>query len=137
MIYIILSGIKTFVSFCGKILSVCFNASILLETFKDFKISTLFFVCFCKAFRKRRHVNLTCFIIWLQLEDNIFSLVRYSSLSILLDYNADIFATSLLISYCSFSAKRLFPKGKGLSDARVVSITKEERGFVALLCKYL
>ena len=108
-----------------------------METFKDFKISTLFFVCFCKAFRKRRHVNLTCFIIWLQLEDNIFSLVRYSSLSILLDYNADIFATSLLISYCSFSAKRLFPKGKGLSDARVVSITKEERGFVALLCKYL
>ena len=59
--------------------------------------------------------------------------------------NADIFAASLLISCYSFSAltlssvvmisfhmfcKRFFLRRKGLSDARVVSITKEEHDFV-------
>ena len=58
--------------------------------------------------------------------------------------NADIFAASLLMSYCSFSfltlywlvmisfyilSEILFLKCKGLSDARVVSITKNKYGF--------
>ena len=71
-------------------------------------------------------------------------MVRYSFLSILPDDNADILAASLLISNCSFSSlilssivmvsvhipsERLFLKDKGLSDAKEVSITKEEYGF--------
>ena len=64
----------------------------------------------------------------------------YSYLSISPDDNADTFAASLLISYCNFSflilssvvligfyilSKRFFLKRKGLSDAKVVSITKK------------
>ena len=60
------------------------------------------------------------------------------------DDNADIFAASVLISYCSFSclilssvvmisfyilSKRFFLKCKRLSDGRVVSTTKKEYGF--------
>ena len=57
------------------------------------------------------------------------------------DDNAVIFAASELISYCSFSSlilssisfyilfKRVFLKFKGLSDARVGSITKKEYRF--------
>ena len=60
------------------------------------------------------------------------------------NYNADIFAASLLITYCSFSSlilssvvmisfyilsKRFFLKHEGLSDARVTSITKKEYDF--------
>ena len=71
-------------------------------------------------------------------------MVRYSFLSILPDDNADTLAASLLISNCSFSSlilssivmvsvhipsERLFLKGKGLSDAKEASITKEEYGF--------
>ena len=71
-------------------------------------------------------------------------MVRYSFLSILPDDNADILAASLLISNCSFSSlilssivmvsvhipsERLLLKGKRLSDAKEVSITKEEYGF--------
>ena len=56
----------------------------------------------------------------------------------------DIFAAFLLISYCRFSSlilssivminfyilsERFFLKREGLSDARVVSITKKEYGF--------
>ena len=66
--------------------------------------------------------------------------VKYSYLSIFPDYNADIFAASLLISYCNFSSlilpsvviisfyvlpKRFFLKRKRLSDARIVSITNK------------
>ena len=56
---------------------------------------------------------------------------------------ADVFAASLLISYCSFSSlmlsiatisfyiisKKFFLKRKGLFDARVASRTKKEYGF--------
>ena len=63
---------------------------------------------------------------------------------ILPDDNADIFAASLLISYCNFPSlilssivmisfyilsERLFLKREGLSDPRVASITKKEYGF--------
>ena len=62
-------------------------------------------------------------------------------LSILPDDNADDFAASLLISYCTFSylilssvfevsfyilSKRFFLKYKVLSDVRVLSINKKE-----------
>ena len=67
--------------------------------------------------------------------------MRHSYLSTLPEDNADTFVTSLLISYCSFlslilssiaiikfhvHSKRFFLKDEGLSDARVVSITKKE-----------
>ena len=60
------------------------------------------------------------------------------------DDNAYIFAASQLISYCSFSclilssvvmtsfyiiSKRFYLKRKGLSEARLQSITKKEYGF--------
>ena len=60
-------------------------------------------------------------------------------MSVFPDDNADIFAISQVISYCSFLSlilssiimisfyilsKRLFLKHKGLSDARVASIPK-------------
>ena len=75
---------------------------------------------------------------------SISSPARYSYLSIFSDDNADIFAASLLISYCSFlslilssivpisfyiPSTRFFPKRNGLFDARVASITKKEYGF--------
>ena len=60
------------------------------------------------------------------------------------DENANIFAASLLMSYCSFSflvlspillinfnilSKTFFLKCEGLSDARVVSIIKKRKRF--------
>ena len=60
------------------------------------------FICFSKAFPNGKYVNLACSIICLWLEGNISSPVRYSYLSILPQDNTDIFAASLLISYCSF-----------------------------------
>ena len=63
-----------------------------------------------------------------------------------LDDKADIFAASLVISYCNFSSqilssivmisfyivsKRFTLKREGLSDVRVTSITKNEYGFAA------
>ena len=66
--------------------------------------------------------------------------MRYSFLSDLPDDKADIFAVSLLMPCCIFSfqisssvsmisfyvlSKRFFLKCRGLSDARVVPITKK------------
>ena len=65
-------------------------------------------------------------------------------MSTLTDNKYDIFAASLLISYCSFSSlilssivmiglyilsKRFFLKRTGVSDAKVVSITQKEYCF--------
>ena len=99
-------------------------------------------VCFSKAFPEGEYANLADYIIYLSLECKISSPVRYSYLSIVTDDNADTFAASLLVSYCSFSSlilssvvsyyilsKRFFLKRKGLFDARVASITKKEYGF--------
>ena len=83
-----------------------------------------------------------------------FDKATYSSLLFIFFYlkerlivyedNVDIFSAPLLTSYSSFSSvtlslivmisfyilcKRLFLKRKGLSDARVVSVTKIEYGF--------
>ena len=86
----------------------------------------------------------TYFVILLWPGSNISSAARYSYLSILPEDNADIFAASLLISYCIFSAvilssiaminfyilsKRFFLTRVQLSHARVVAITKKWYGF--------
>ena len=70
-------------------------------------------------------------------------LFYFHQMAIFPDDRADIFATSLLISYCTFSSlilssivminfyivsKRFFLKCKELSDARVVSVTIKEYG---------
>ena len=119
--------------------------------FKAFKASICFipwspivFICFSNALPRGEYVNFAFSFILLWLDDNISSPVRYSYLSVLPYDNADIFAASLLISYCSFSSlilssivminfyilsKRFFLKHEELSDARVVSITTKEYGF--------
>ena len=106
--------------------------------------SLIVFICFSNALPSTEYVNLAWSIILLWSDGNISSLIRYSYLSILPDGNADVFAASQLISYCSFSSlilssivlinfyilsKRFFPKREELSDARVVSITKNEHRF--------
>ena len=110
----------------------------------------LLFDSFSKAFPKGECASLTCSIILLW--SDISSPVRYSFLSIYLDGIADIFAACLFISYCSSSSlilslvamisfyilsTRFFLKGKGLSDGRVVSITKGEYGFVNMVTLFI
>ena len=107
-------------------------------------LSSIVFACFQRLFPKGEYVNLAFSIIWLPLEGIAYSTVRYSYLSTFLDDNADIFATSLLISYCSFSflilssiiiisfyilSTRFCLKPKRLSNARVESLTKKEYGY--------
>ena len=75
---------------------------------------------------------------------NCFNLFFLCSLSILPDDNADIFSACLLLLYCSFSplilastvifsfyilSKMLHLNCKGLSDGKVVSLTKKKYGF--------
>ena len=75
--------------------------------------------------------------------------VWYSYLSVLPHDNADIFASSLLISYSIFPflillsvvmiafcmvSKRLCPKLRVLSDARVGSLTRKEYGLAVHFC---
>ena len=92
------------------------------------------------------------FIIKLYARNNIFkcklSFFYYFKFINFPNDNADYFATSLLILYCSFStlllsslvmisfcilSTRFFLKG--LSDARVASVTKKEYGFAVHFCK--
>ena len=101
--------------------------------------------CFSRAFPKEEYTNLACSIICLLLEGNTSSPVRYSYLSVFPEDNVNIFAASLLISHCNFSSlilsliamisfyilsKRFFLKRQRLSDARLVSITNNEYGFL-------
>ena len=114
-----------------------FNSSILLERLSDFKASSCFSVGLSKGFPK--FVNLDCFIICLRLDRNFSSSVRYLYLSIFPDDNADIFAASRLLFYCSFSSlllasivmirfyiisKRFFVKRKELFDSSIASLKK-------------
>ena len=92
-----LAQIKSFIRFYRNIPSICFNSSFLLEGFNDFNRLS-------KAFPKGEYANIACSIICLRLEGNISSPLRYSYLSIFPDDNADHFAASLLMSYCSFSS---------------------------------
>ena len=101
------------------------------------------FICFINAFLRREYVNCAC-ITLLWSGGSTSPPVKYSQLSILPDDNADVFATSLLISCCNFSSlilssnvlisfyilsKRLFLKREELSDEKVASITKKEDRF--------
>ena len=139
-----------FLIFFGKSLSIVFS-SWFFSGFKTSKASTCFipcssivFICFSNALPSGEYVNLAGSIILLWSNGNIYSPVRYSYLSILPDDNAEVFAASLLISYCSFSSlslssillvnfyiisERFLLKREELSDARVVSTTKKEYGF--------
>ena len=67
-----------------------------------FPCSSIIFLYFSKAFPKGKYVNLACPIILLWSDDNVSSGVKYLHLSVLPDDKADIFAASLLISYCSY-----------------------------------
>ena len=82
------------------------------------------------------------------LEDNTSAPVRYSCLSIFPDNIADVFAASFLLLYYSFPSlilssivmisfdifpRRLRMERKGLSEARIVSLTKKEYGFLVNL----
>ena len=144
----------SFISFLISIFRIFLEKSPLVDSISwfssGFKASTSFitwssivFICFTNCFANAlligEYPNLACSIIILWSDNNISSSIRNSYLWILLDYNADHFATSLLISYCSFSCLvlssivmikvyilswRLSLKREELSDARVVSITK-------------
>ena len=142
-----LSQIKSFIRFFGNIPSICFNSSFLLKTSRDFIAPTCFSVCFSKTFPKGAYANLPCSIICFWLEGNISSPVRYSYLSIFPDDYADIFVAFLLISCCSFSSlilssivtiifyilsKRFFLNQEGLSNVRVVSVTKKDFDFAEI-----
>ena len=121
MVYFTLPLTNSFNCVFVNIIAIFFNSSVLLKGFKDFKVSTCFSVCLSKAFTKGEYINVAYSIIWLPLEGNISSPLKYSYLSIFPDYDADIFAASLLIFYYSFSSsifmislyiicKRLFMK---------------------------
>ena len=135
-----LTQIKSF-KFGGNIPSICFISFSLLERSMDFKAPTYFPVCFSTTFPKGEYGNLGFSNFFLRLEDNTYSTERYSYLSIFPDDNADIFAASQLISYCSFSSlslsstvmisfnilsKRFFLKCEELFDERVAQITKKK-----------
>ena len=104
-------------------------------------LSSIDIICFSNG----KYVNLACYLILLWSDGNISSPVRNSYLSTFPDDNADILAASLLISYCNFSSlilssvvmisfyilsKKFFYKREELYNARFVSITKKEYGFV-------
>ena len=97
---------------------------------------TCFSICFSKAIPKGEYACLACSIIPLPSGGSVYLPVTNSYLGIFLDDNTDILATSLVISYCSFSSliltsivissfyilfTRLFLKRKGSSDAGVAS----------------
>ena len=121
---------------------ICFKTS---KASTWFFTSSIVFVCCSKGFTKGEYAILACSIILLWSDGKISLPVRYSYLSFFPDDNAHIFASSLLILYCSFSSlilssifminfyivsKRFFLKRKELSDGRVVSITKKEYGWI-------
>ena len=112
-------------------------------TFNRFYLLFALFLIIFKAFPKGGYVNIASSVTLLWSEGSTSSPVRYSYLSIFPDDNANVFAASLVISYCyhiSFSylilslilmisfyvlSERFFLKRKGLYDATVASITKK------------
>ena len=99
MISFNLAQIKSFIKFCVNIFSICFS---MLEGSRDFIASICVSVCFSKAFPKGKYANLAYSIIFLWLKGTISSPARNSDLLIFPVDQADIFAASLLIWYCSF-----------------------------------
>ena len=82
----------------------CFNFSLVLNGFylSFFLVFSCFYLFF-KSFAKR-------IIRWIILDANIFSQERCSYLLILPDDQANIFANSLVISYCEVTATGLEPR---------------------------
>ena len=70
----------------------------------SFPCSSIVFVCFSNVLRRGKNVSLASYIFLLWSDDNISSPVRNSYLSIFPDDQADVFAASILISYCNFSS---------------------------------
>ena len=64
--------------------------------------SSIIFICFSKAFPKGEDVNIAFSITLFWSDGNIFFPVRYLYLPIFPGDNADFFAASMLILYCSF-----------------------------------
>ena len=93
------------------------------------------FVC-QKIFINENKKTFFVILFFFDKKKNISSPVRYSHLSIFSD-SANIFAASLLRSYCSFSllisfyilSRRFFLKGEGLSNKKIRLITKKEYDF--------
>ena len=130
---------------------ITFNQLLFMIAFIYFFPWSLFiFDCFSKFFPKREYVNLACSISLLWSEGSTPSPVRYLYLSTFPDDSTDIFASSLLIPYYSFSSliwssivmikfyipsKRFFLKREVLPDVRVASITKNEYSFAVHFIK--
>ena len=106
--------------------------------------SSIVFICFSNALARGEYVNLAYSITLFWPGNNISLAVKYSFLWIFSGDYADIFAASLLRSYCSFSSldlswiaiisfyilsKRFFLKREELSDARAASVIKNKYGF--------
>ena len=124
---------------------ICFNSSVLLERFTDFKASTCFSV-YSNVFPKGDYINLACYIICFRLEGNIFFTCKIFIFVNFPGDNADVFAASLLASFYNSSSlilssvvmirfyilyKRFSLKRKELPDAKVAWITNKEYGFPA------
>ena len=136
----------------------CFSSGILsISILKSFLAISLHFLWslfisdrFSKFFPEREYVNLACSISLLWSEGSTPSPVRYLYLSTFPEDSTDIFASSLLIPYYSFSSliwssivmikfyilsKRFFLKREVLPDVRVASITKNEYSFTVHFIK--
>ena len=141
--------IKYFFCFSSGILSISILKSFLAISL-HFPWSLFIFDRFSKFFPEREYVNLACSISLLWLEGSTPSPVRYLYLSTFPEDSTDIFASSLLIPYYSFSSliwssivmikfyilsKRFFLKREVLPDVRVASITKNEYSFAVHFIK--
>ena len=132
--------IESFISFCGNILSNCFDSFLLWKALENsnslfvFLVDCQFLSLFLKCCPKWTLCKFNlCYHLTSINKDNIFSPVKFSYLSIFHDENDDIFVASLLILHCSILiliissifmvtfcilSKILHLKRKRLSDAR-------------------
>ena len=78
---------------CSLIVFICFSSWF-----------PIVLICLSNAFSRSEYTNLFLCIIWLGLKVKSFSPIWYLYLSVFTDDNADIFPTSLLTSYCSFTS---------------------------------
>ena len=82
---------------------ICFTFSFIARIW-FFPWFSIAFFCFWKHFLKGEYIILLALLFVFLLKGNTSSPVRYSYLLILLYDKAEIFAASLLISYCSVSS---------------------------------
>ena len=108
----------------------------------SFQLSSIVFICFSKAFSRGEKVNLASCMILFCFGCNIFSPVRHSYLYYLMMMQISLLSSFLChvvlfhlwlylngysTVFCT-SYNRFFQKRNGLSDGRVVSMTKNEYG---------